>query len=149
MAILGAQTQKEFERVWEQQNVSRETFSDVLSRLEPLVVETLKWQKAINLIAPKTIPDIWTRHILDSFQLIPFLPKLEVEQGGLIDLGSGGGFPGILRPGIMPDFPRARNEMKNPALLSGSDVIGADCTLSADTADNQFVLVDDPGGVEP
>jgi len=72
------------------------TFSEVLVRLELLVEETLRWQKAINLIAPKTIPEIWNRHILDSFQLIPYLPDLSKSEDGLIDLGSGGGFPGLV-----------------------------------------------------
>lgn len=92
MVALDSNTRKQLEKLWAQQNVSRETFLDVLDCLELLVAETLRWQKAINLIAPKTIPDIWNRHILDSLQLIPYLPpKID-----LIDLGSGGGFPGLV-----------------------------------------------------
>lgn len=100
MAQLDANTRSQLESIWveasQDQNVSRETFSDVLIRLEQLVDETLRWQKAINLIAPKSIPEIWNRHILDSFQLIPYLPNLVNSEDGLIDLGSGGGFPGLV-----------------------------------------------------
>ncbi len=45
-------------------DVSRET----LERLQIYVDLVLKWQPAQNLIAPSTIPDIWTRHVADSLQ---------------------------------------------------------------------------------
>lgn len=52
-----------------------------------------------NLIAPSTIAHIWTRHALDSAQLVPLAPA----DGRWADIGTGGGFPGlvaaILRPG--------------------------------------------------
>lgn len=53
----------------------------------------LTWQKSVNLIAPSTIPEIWTRHVLDSAQLFSFIPK---EAKCLVDMGSGAGFPGIV-----------------------------------------------------
>ena len=37
-----------------------------------------------------SLEDLWTRHVLDSLQLIPFLPQ---GRGHWLDLGSGGGFP--------------------------------------------------------
>jgi len=51
----------------------------------------LKWQKAINLIGPGTVPERWTRHYLDSAQLRPLAPA-----GRWLDLGSGAGFPGMV-----------------------------------------------------
>jgi len=69
-------------------DVSRETFDD-LCRYETLV---RKWQPHINLIANATLPDLWERHILDSAQLFP----LQAQAGNWLDLGSGGGFPGIV-----------------------------------------------------
>ncbi len=51
----------------------------------------LKWQKAINLVSRGTLDNIWTRHIEDSLQLIPFLKGHSV-----LDIGSGGGFPGMV-----------------------------------------------------
>lgn len=70
-------------------DVSRETF-DRLIEFQNLVI---KWNDAINLVSRRSIPDLWTRHILDSAQiaaLTPEHPKLWV------DLGSGGGFPAIV-----------------------------------------------------
>ena len=52
-----------------------------------------KWQKAVNLISPSTIKDIWTRHVLDSAQIYLRLPEAAQI---LVDLGSGAGFPGII-----------------------------------------------------
>ncbi len=54
-----------------------------------------QWQKAINLVSPTTIPHLWERHLLDSAQLWPILKKLQ-DNPVLIDLGSGGGLPGIV-----------------------------------------------------
>lgn len=69
------------------ESVSRETWTR-LDRLVTLVVER---QQHMNIIAPSTIPQIWTRHVADSLQLLPLAP------GALrwVDLGSGAGFPGL------------------------------------------------------
>ncbi len=53
----------------------------------------LKWQKSVNLISPKSIPFIWERHVLDSAQLYPLIPQ---DARVLLDMGSGGGFPGLV-----------------------------------------------------
>jgi len=68
--------------------VSRET----LARLDRLVELLLEWQQTRNLIAASTIPNIWTRHIADSLQLL----ELAAEAKIWVDLGSGGGFPGLV-----------------------------------------------------
>ncbi len=52
----------------------------------------LKWQKKINLISKSSEENIWERHILDSVQLQKYLSKENI----IYDLGSGGGFPGIV-----------------------------------------------------
>ncbi len=69
--------------------VSRESY-DKLLIFEKLL---LTWQPHINLIAPSTIPDLWDRHIIDSLQLLKLLPK---SISAIADLGSGGGFPGLV-----------------------------------------------------
>jgi 16S rRNA (guanine527-N7)-methyltransferase len=51
-----------------------------------------KWAKAINLVAPSTASDLWDRHIRDSAQLF----ALNSKPITWVDLGSGGGFPGII-----------------------------------------------------
>lgn len=68
--------------------VSRET----LARLSTYVELLLQWQQRINLISPATIPDLWSRHILDSVQLF----QLKPDARRWVDLGSGGGLPGLV-----------------------------------------------------
>lgn len=69
--------------------VSRET----LDRLAAYAALLEKWQRSINLVGPRTLGDLWTRHFLDSAQLLPLLPDgVRV----LVDLGSGAGFPGLV-----------------------------------------------------
>ena len=70
-------------------DVSRETL-DALKYFEDLVV---LWNPAINLISNSSVSDLWSRHIIDSAQLFLFtLP----DEGLWLDVGSGGGFPGIV-----------------------------------------------------
>jgi len=72
--------------------VSRET----LERLETYAQLLGKWQRAINLVGPATLPDLWRRHFLDSAQLSSFLPILAGRTRRIADLGSGAGFPGLV-----------------------------------------------------
>src|ERR1700692_800079 len=68
--------------------VSRETEA----RLDRYVDLLLEWQAKTNLVAPSTLPNLWTRHIADSLQLLALAPAAKVWA----DLGSGGGFPGVV-----------------------------------------------------
>ena len=80
--------------------VSRET----LGRLDRFVETLLAWQQRINLIAPSTEPKLWTRHIADSLQLLALAPQAKTW----VDLGSGGGFPGLAIACALADKPGAR-----------------------------------------
>lgn len=51
-----------------------------------------RWNQRINLVAPAALSDIWSRHMLDSAQLWPHIPK---GAETIVDFGSGGGFPGL------------------------------------------------------
>ena len=68
--------------------VSRETEA----RLDRYVALLLEWQVKTNLVSPSTLPNLWTRHISDSLQLLALAPRAKVWA----DLGSGGGFPGVV-----------------------------------------------------
>ncbi len=68
--------------------VSRETESKLLRYSELLE----RWTKASNLIAPSTLNNLWDRHILDSAQLVALKP----DARRWLDLGSGGGLPGLV-----------------------------------------------------
>jgi 16S rRNA (guanine527-N7)-methyltransferase len=51
------------------------------------------WQKAVNLVAPSTLDQLWHRHIADSAQVTALVP---LAARTFADLGSGGGFPAIV-----------------------------------------------------
>jgi 16S rRNA (guanine527-N7)-methyltransferase len=69
--------------------VSRETI-EAFQNYHSLL---LKWNKKINLISSKTEGDFWSRHIIDSLQLLQFINNNNIH---LMDIGSGAGFPGII-----------------------------------------------------
>ena len=79
--------------------VSRET--EV--RLDRYVALLQEWQTKTNLVAPSTLPHLWTRHIADSLQLLSLAPSARVW----IDLGSGGGFPGVVLACALAETPGA------------------------------------------
>ena len=68
--------------------VSRETSN----KIEHFATLFQKWAKSINLVAPSTVSDLYSRHIADSAQIFQLLP----EPKRWLDLGSGGGFPGVI-----------------------------------------------------
>lgn len=75
--------------------VSRETF-EALLRFETVFQ---KWNQRINLAAPSTMGDAWSRHIVDSAQLASLAPYARKW----LDLGSGGGFPGLVLAFLMKE----------------------------------------------
>ncbi|QKC87820.1 16S rRNA (guanine(527)-N(7))-methyltransferase RsmG [Mesorhizobium sp. NZP2234] len=79
--------------------VSRETF-DRLVAFEQMFQ---KWNRSINLVAQSTSADVWQRHILDSAQLA------RIEPGAVrwADIGSGGGFPGLVMAFLLAERPGA------------------------------------------
>ena len=78
-------------RAWlrSEQNVSRET----REKLEQFIVLLRDEMSRQNLISKSSADHIWTRHIVDSAQLLRFAP---VKSGVWLDLGTGAGFPGIV-----------------------------------------------------
>lgn len=79
--------------------VSRETFD----RLNAFEATFRKWARRINLAAPSTLEALWRRHILDSAQLFALAP----EARRWLDLGSGGGFPGVVLAILLRERPGA------------------------------------------
>ena len=78
--------------------VSRETEG----RLDVLVAVLERWQRIKNLVSGATLNEVWVRHVSDSLQLLRYasaeVSPNEVIPEGLrwLDLGSGGGFPGLV-----------------------------------------------------
>ncbi|TCK99817.1 16S rRNA (guanine527-N7)-methyltransferase [Shimia isoporae] len=77
------------DRILADLNVSRETSE----RLKQLADMLIKWNPRINLVSKSTIADLWTRHILDSAQVLKIAPPTTSHW---VDIGSGGGFPGLV-----------------------------------------------------
>lgn len=71
-----------------EESVSRETFEKI--KLFCSFLE--KWNKRFNLVGPKEIASLLERHVLDSIQIA----KLLEPSKKILDIGSGGGFPGII-----------------------------------------------------
>nr|WP_255608879.1 16S rRNA (guanine(527)-N(7))-methyltransferase RsmG [Methylosinus sp. Sm6] len=63
-----------------------------------------KWQKSINLVAPGTLPTLWTRHFADSAQVLERFPNVEKWA----DLGAGAGFPGMVLAICLRERPGAK-----------------------------------------
>jgi 16S rRNA (guanine527-N7)-methyltransferase len=120
--------------------VSRETES----RLDAYVDLLLQWQAKTNLVASSTLPNLWTRHISDSLQLLALAPDAKIW----VDLGSGGGFPGVVLACAMAGTPGAmvhlveRNARKAAFLREALRITGAAGTVHlADIGDSVDSLV--------
>jgi len=76
--------------------VSRETYE----KLDHFVELLGKWSKVMNLVAQSTREQVWRRHVVDSVQLLNIAPGPR----RWIDLGSGGGFPGVITAILLTEF---------------------------------------------
>jgi 16S rRNA (guanine527-N7)-methyltransferase len=87
-----------------------------VARLDRFVDLLLTWQRHTNLIAPSTIPSLWTRHVADSLQLLDLVEAPYAKPSIWLDLGSGGGFPGVVIACALADVPGARVHMVESTL---------------------------------
>src|ERR1700712_4910761 len=113
--------------------VSRETEA----RLDAYADLLVQWQAKTNLVASSTLPHLWTRHISDSLQLLTLAPNAKIW----VDLGSGGGVPGVVlacagAPGAMVHLVE-RNAKKAAFLREALRITGAAGTVHhADIGDS-------------
>ena len=97
----------------------------------PTSICSLQWQAKTNLVASSTLPNLWTRHISDSLQLLALAPDAKIW----VDLGSGGGFPGVVLACAMAETPGAmvhlveRNAKKAAFLREALRITGAAGTV--------------------
>ena len=92
-------------------DVSRET----LAKFDAYAELLEKWQKRINLVSGKTLPELWTRHFLDSAQLYKSLPS---GCNTLVDMGSGAGLPGLVMAIMgVPDVHMIESDSRKVAFL--------------------------------
>jgi 16S rRNA (guanine527-N7)-methyltransferase len=111
---------------------------DALARLDKFAALLADWQRRINLIAPSTLPHLWTRHIADSLQLLPHAPTAKIWT----DLGSGGGFPGIPLACALAQAPGAQvhlvesNSKKAAFLREAVRITGAPAVVHSERIEN-------------
>ncbi len=84
-------------------DVSRETF-DILKKFES---ELRRWNSRINLVSQGALDALWARHICDCAQL----PALKPGASQWLDLGSGGGLPGLVIAIMIRERPGARVDL--------------------------------------
>lgn len=111
-------------------DVSRETFE----RLEAYVALLKKWTQRINLVSRQSLLHIWHRHVLDSVQLF----RVTEPSGHWVDIGSGGGFPGLVCAILALDSaPSARftlvesDQRKAAFLRAAAREAGVECDIIA------------------
>jgi 16S rRNA (guanine527-N7)-methyltransferase len=110
--------------------VSRETGE----RLDRFVALLWEWQRTTNLVAPSTVARLWTRHIADSLQLLDLAPAAR----SWIDVGSGGGFPGLVIACALASRPGANihlvesNAKKAAFLRAAQRVTGCPAVVHAE-----------------
>src|SRR5215475_5432958 len=109
--------------------VSRETEG----RLDRFVDLLIAWQKTTHLVSPASIPKLWTRHVADSLQLLDLAPEAHLW----VDLGSGGGFPGLIiacalaeKPGALVHLVESNNR-KAAFLREAVRITGAPAVVEA------------------
>jgi 16S rRNA (guanine527-N7)-methyltransferase len=113
--------------------VSRETEE----RLDRFVDLLLTWQKTTHLVSPASIPKLWTRHVADSLQLLDLALDLAPQARLWVDLGSGGGFPGLVLACALADRPGTQvhlvesNNRKAAFLREAVRITGAPATVQA------------------
>ncbi len=105
--------------------------SETEARLDRYLDLLVEWQAKTNLVAPSTLPNLWTRHVADSLQLLTLAPSAKVWA----DLGSGGGFPGVVLACALAETPGTmvhlveRNAKKAAFLREAIRVTGAHGTV--------------------
>jgi 16S rRNA (guanine527-N7)-methyltransferase len=122
------------DQVLTQLGVSRET----AERLDAYVALLKDWQRVQNLVAPSTLAEVWSRHVLDCGQIVGPFPQARVW----VDLGSGAGFPGVVIAIMVRETADAQvhliesNQRKAAFLREAIRVTGARATVHAARAED-------------
>jgi 16S rRNA (guanine527-N7)-methyltransferase len=122
-------------------SVSRETFE----RLQAFEQLFLKWNRRINLVAGSTEGDLWRRHVLDSVQLA----RLEPRATRWVDIGSGGGFPGLVLAFVLAERGGSidlieSNRKKAAFLQTAVGAFGLPARVIAQRIDASYALAPTP-----
>lgn len=103
---------------------------DLQRRLTVYAELLARWNRTIRLVSTQDVSAIWSRHIQDSLQLLSLMPR---DLDGAIDLGSGGGLPGLvlaLASGVPFDLVES-DSRKAAFLTEAAQATGAPVTVHA------------------
>lgn len=115
-------------------------------RLEIFVARLLEWQKKTNLVAPSTLDDIWSRHVADSLQCV----ALKQDTRTWLDIGSGGGFPGLVIAAVMAEHSNAEVSLveslnkKTAFLRQTNRQMGAKAKVITSRIEDCYCLIKQP-----
>ena len=99
----------------------REIFGVSFSAAEHFAQMLAEEGELRGLVGPRELPRLWTRHIVNSAAVVPFLPA----RGSVADVGSGAGFPGIVVALLRPDLNVTLIETMERRTQWLSDVVAA------------------------
>ena len=120
--------------------------ADCLARLRIYADLLVRWQATINLVSPSTLPDLWSRHIVDGLQVQAAVPAAR----RWVDFGSGGGFPGLVTAILLAEAPDASVQLvesdkrKAAFLRTVSRETGAPAQVHAKRVEQCVAAFDEP-----
>lgn len=125
--------------------VSRETYD----RLKIYQAQFESWNERINLSSAAAMEHFWTRHILDSAQIWALAVKTDGKRGSWVDLGSGGGLPGMViailnREHGHPVTLIESNRKKTAFLHSVNAMTGAGAVILSGRIEDEVIHVKQP-----
>lgn len=88
-----------------EQGIPQAILGEVFEQLKMFHMKLKEEGEPRGLIGPRDVDILWERHILNSAAIVPFLREA-INKGAepsVADIGSGGGFPGIVAAACMPD----------------------------------------------
>lgn len=99
-----------------------EVLGDALGKLRVFHAKLAEEGEPRGLIGPRDVGIIWERHILNSAAIVPFVKEATAKKQfkTVADIGSGGGFPGIVAAACLPD--------RSPVHACGAD--GTSCRMA-------------------
>jgi 16S rRNA (guanine527-N7)-methyltransferase len=75
-----------------------------MADLDAYLVLLAARNEQMNLVGPSALAEFWSRHVLDSVQLLQHMPDAKTWA----DVGAGGGFPGIVLAIFLKGVPGAK-----------------------------------------
>ena len=74
-----------------------------LEKLDKYAQLLAKWNKTYNLVGKSTLEEIYSRHILDSLQIVKYIKKDQLKHNSILDFGAGAGMPSVMLAIVLDD----------------------------------------------